>query len=62
MKRIKTFEEFVDNTALNETVKDVNGDIISIVDENNQQSEYTDIETAFDIINKEIDRIYDNEV
>lgn len=42
-------------------------ELISIPDgipdeNNNQEHEYIDIEAAFDFINKEIDRIYSNEV
>lgn len=69
MKNIKSFEEHIGNNTIDE-ITDIydnkilskNGEIVSIVNENNQQSNYTDVETAFDIINKEIDRIYGDEV
>ena len=39
-----------------------NGKIKSILNENNQPTDYVDVETAFEIINNEIDRIYQDEV
>ena len=39
-----------------------NGDIKNIIDENNQNTDYIDVETAFEIINNEIDMIYNDEL
>lgn len=39
-----------------------NGDIKNIIDENNQNTDYMDVETAFEIINNEIDMIYNDEL
>ena len=35
-----------------------NGLIKNILNENNKKTEYVDVDTVFDIINKEIDKIY----
>ena len=39
-----------------------NGDIRNIIDENNQNTDYIEVETAFEIINNEIDMIYNDEL
>ena len=59
----------IQKQTLNETI-DINGSkvyvengkIKSILDENNQPTDYVDVETAFEIINNEFDRIYQNGV
>ena len=39
-----------------------NGEVKKILNENNQLTNYLDVESAFEIINNEIDMIYSNDV
>ena len=39
-----------------------NGVVKKILNENNQSTNYLDVESAFEIINNEIDMIYSNDV
>ena len=39
-----------------------NGEVTKILNENNQPTNYLDVESAFVIINNEIDMIYSNDV
>ena len=59
-KKMKQLNEVVDINGSKVYVE--NGKIKSILNENNQPTDYVDVETAFEIINNEIDRIYQDGV
>ena len=59
-KQRETLNEVVDINGSKVFVE--NGKIKSILNENNQPTDYVDVETAFEIINNEIDRIYQDGV
>ena len=61
MKRTKESLNEVINVNGNKVFVE-NGEIKKILNENNEPTNYIDIESAFDIINKEIDMIYQNEL
>ena len=61
MKRTKESLNEVINVNGNKVFVE-NGEIKKILNENNEPTNYIDIESAFDIINKDIDKIYQNEL
>ena len=61
MKRTKRSLNEVINVNGNKVFVE-NGEIKKILNENNEPSNYIDIESAFDIINNDIDMIYQNEL
>ena len=59
-KKMKQLNEVVDINRNKVFVE--NGKIKSILHLHNQPTDYVDVETAFEIINNEIDRIYQDGV
>ena len=59
-KKKQTINEVVDINGSKVFVE--NGEVKTILNENQQSTDYIDVETAFEIINRDIDRIYKNEI